>query len=617
MKNTQWWELNTVGKRFLIPTITLLVILLVIFGATLVLRNADTAEETLRTRAASISHFMQRMAEGYVEPTDPPALDNLVQKAVKDPDITYIAFYNPKNALLSRSSKDLSRPSDSDNNFLRFDHALRNRDGAIVGRMEMFFSIASIGDNIASGVMLVLVGIAIILGIFVVGIVVLTQGITVPLARVLTTVEKVAAGDLTAEADVARADEVGNLGRQINLMIHSLRKLIGQIKTSAEQINSVVGEITSTAAVIIRGTETQAYAADETGSSMEQMSINIQSVNRNAEALAASVAQTTDSIQQLGVTARGVAENADVMAGNVSDTSSTIEQMLITINTIAKNVSQAEKLARQATDEAKTGGDAVLQTVHGMRRIGTMMTNISGVIETLGIRSEAIGGIVEVIEEIADQTNLLALNAAIEAARAGKAGRGFAVVADEVRKLAERSIKATKEIGEVISQVQKETTAAVDAAEDGAASSHDGIVLADTAGSAINSIMSSVGSVSSIMAEVAEASTAQAQAADNVIEGIEQMNKLTKAVTNSARDQAMSIDQVIQASQDMARATEEVKDATAEQKKGGEIVVKAIENINEIGRSNQSAVEQLSRVASSLAGQSESLQKMVQVFITE
>ena len=117
-----------------------------------------------------------------------------------------------------------------------------------------------------------------------------------------------------------------------------------------------------------------------------------------------------------------------------------------------------------------------------MKTISETMENTARVITGLGKRSQEIGKILEVIEEIADQTNLLALNAAIEAARAGEAGRGFAVVADEVRKLAERSVEAAKEIGEVVRQVQQETTDAVEVARSGAGETKQGIALADKAG---------------------------------------------------------------------------------------------------------------------------------------
>src|SRR4029077_5644320 len=125
----------------------------------------------------------------------------------------------------------------------------------------------------------------------------------------------------------------------------------------------------------------------------------------------------------------------------------------------------ADRISKRASDDARTGDEAVGRTISGMRTISETMENTTRVITSLGKRSQEIGKILEVIEEIADQTNLLALNAAIEAARAGDAGRGFAVVADEVRKLAERSVEAAKEIGEVVRQVQNDTGDAVDAAK--------------------------------------------------------------------------------------------------------------------------------------------------------
>ncbi|WP_431021593.1 methyl-accepting chemotaxis protein [Chromobacterium phragmitis] len=102
-----------------------------------------------------------------------------------------------------------------------------------------------------------------------------------------------------------------------------------------------------------------------------------------------------------------------------------------------------------------------------MKNVGGMVRNTADSLESLGQRSETIGQIIGVIKDIADQTNLLALNAAIEAARAGEMGRGFAVVADEVRKLAERTTKATQEIGDMIRDIQREVKQNVDAIEQG------------------------------------------------------------------------------------------------------------------------------------------------------
>ena len=162
-----------------------------------------------------------------------------------------------------------------------------------------------------------------------------------------------------------------------------------------------------------------------------------------------------------------------------------------------------------------------------MKAISENMENTARVITGLGKRSQEIGRILEVIEEIADQTNLLALNAAIEAARAGEAGRGFAVVADEVRKLAERSVEAAKEIGEVVRQVQQETTDAVEVARSGASEAKQGIALADKAGAALRNIIESVSRSSELMEKHRRRDRQAVPGLEEVLETVARMNSAT------------------------------------------------------------------------------------------
>ncbi|MBN2374669.1 HAMP domain-containing protein [bacterium] len=481
----------------------------------------------------------------------------------------------------------------------------------------------------------------------------ITRGITKPLALCVDFAKQVARGDLSSQVEINKKDETRELGDALNgmieylrsmadvadkvakgnlaenvkpasdvdvfgnsfsRMIKNLREIVDNIRNTASSVASAAEEISASSEQINKGAQTQATAADETGSSMEQMSVNIQNVAKNAEGLATNVDETTSSIQEMGTTSEHVAKMAESMASNVSETSSTIEQMAVTIEKTAENVREADHLSQKAREEAQAGGEAVIKTVEGMKTIGEMMKNISEAIKNLGKRSEAIGSIVEVIEEIADQTNLLALNAAIEAARAGEAGRGFAVVADEVRKLAERSVKATKEIGEVIKQVQNETSSAVKATEEGGRSSHEGIKLADQAGAAISRIMDAVLASSNIMQDISRATEEQSAAARNVIAAVEEMNKLTQSVNESTKEQALGIKQVVKAAEEMSQMTEQVKNATIEQRQGGENVVKAVENISDIARTNLSAVEQLIVSAKDMSRQSVGLQEMVQRF---
>jgi methyl-accepting chemotaxis protein len=547
-----------------------------------------------------------------------------------------------------------------------------------------------------------------------------------PVRKMVEISTAVTKGDLTESLDVTSDDELGSLAHSFNDMVGNLRRIVDNIQETSVQVASSAGQISTNARLITQGAQSQAQAAEETSTSMEQMAASIQTVAGNTQSLASYVEETSSSITEMGASIEEVAKSSSTLASTVTEASATIEEMTVSIDQMARNLEdlagtvtetsatveqmttsiegvarnaetmgaaaqrtsqtvtemagavndvakiaeEADRISRKASDDARTGGEAVARTISGMKTISETMENTARVITGLGKRSQEIGKILEVIEEIADQTNLLALNAAIEAARAGEAGRGFAVVADEVRKLAERSVEATKEIGEVIRLVQEDTTAAVDTAKAGAAETKEGIALADRAGIALRSIIDSVGRSSELMAQIASATAKQSSASAEVLQTVTNMNAATTNVTTMVREQAegsrqirqameninrvmtqaaystkeqaqggrqvrMAVDnmnriasqvniatkeqaegsrQIITAVDNMNRMTQQVSYATAEQKRGGELVVKAMENISEIARDNLATVEEMSKASANLALQAENLAKLISVF---
>src|SRR5579883_96827 len=151
--------------------------------------------------------------------------------------------------------------------------------------------------------------------------------------------------------------------------------------------------------------------------------------------------------------------------------------------------------ARQASQVAQSGGQAVQDTISSMSRIQEQVASSSAKVAELGAKGQEIGAIIETIDQIAEQTNLLALNAAIEAARAGEHGKGFAVVADEVRKLAERATQATKEIGSLIGSVRSGVDDAVTAMEAATREVRAGATQSQEAGTALAQILQAAQSV--------------------------------------------------------------------------------------------------------------------------
>ncbi|HZS11038.1 MAG TPA: methyl-accepting chemotaxis protein [Nitrospirales bacterium] len=289
-------------------------------------------------------------------------------------------------------------------------------------------------------------------------------------------------GDLTKRVPVDGRDEIAELGGWFNVFIEKLQKMIGKV----------------------------AHVTDKVA--------------------AASV--------ELSATAEQMAKGAESLTSRTTQTATAVEEMNATVGQVAQNSGRAAMMAQETVQTAKSGRDVVHETVSGMQQISDAVTQSASIIMALGKSSDQIGEIVRVIEDIADQTNMLALNAAIEAARAGEQGRGFAVVADEVRKLAERTTKATKEIGDMIRHIQTDTKGAVASMEDGTHKVGSGVELVNKTGEALATIAERVTQTADMIRQIAVSAEQQSVATQQIAGDLETVAKVTKDSASGAGESA-------------------------------------------------------------------------------
>ncbi|NTV48155.1 MAG: methyl-accepting chemotaxis protein [Geobacteraceae bacterium] len=248
--------------------------------------------------------------------------------------------------------------------------------------------------------------------------------------------------------------------------------------------------------------------------------------------------QVTSSAAQLHSTAEQIATAAEEVACQSTTVATASEEMSATSNDISHNCTLAAEVSNRATDNARGGAQVVQETLEGMQNIAERVRESAHTVESLGARSDQIGAIVGTIEDIADQTNLLALNAAIEAARAGEQGRGFAVVADEVRALAERTTRATKEIGTMIKGIQQETSGAVSSMESGVTEVERGMESSRKSGEALQQILDAINDVTVQVHQIATAAEEQTAVTGEISSNISQITDVVQETANGAHDTA-------------------------------------------------------------------------------
>ena len=261
---------------------------------------------------------------------------------------------------------------------------------------------------------------------------------------------------------------------------------------------------------------------------------------------------TAEASNQINSSTKEIAQGTSEQSSKSEEVVSAVEQMTNNLNSSSKNSEIAARESVKATQIAIEGGKIVEKTIQGIEEINNVVNNIAGTIKKLEESSNEIGEIVELIDEIADQTNLLALNASIEAARAGEYGRGFAVVADEVQKLSERTTSATKNIAEMIKQIQVDSGGAIKSITMGLDKVSKGRKYAEQAGLSLENIIKSITEVSQIIEQVAAANEEQSA-------GVQQINESILQINDVSKNNASGVKQVTKAIEGLRNLTEDLQ----------------------------------------------------------
>jgi methyl-accepting chemotaxis protein len=295
--------------------------------------------------------------------------------------------------------------------------------------------------------------------------------------------ERSASGDHVADAPALGDDEVGRLGESWNAVLATIRQLLGEEKAARVHLETLLAGVSETAnGISVAAAELLAGTTQQSAAAQQQ---------------AAAVAETVSTVNEVAENSRQAAERAPSVAD----------------------------AANRAVEIARAGRKAVDDTVVGLRSVKEQVQAITVGTMALAEQGQAIGEITSTVKDLAEQTNLLALNAAIEASRAGEQGKGFAVVAGEVKALADQSKKATAQVRQILGQIQRATTSAVAAAEEGKRSVDAAVMVALQAGDTIRALGDTVTESGQVVGQMAASAGQQATGMSQIHHAMSNINQ--------------------------------------------------------------------------------------------
>lgn len=421
--------------------------------------------------------------------------------------------------------------------------------------------------------------------------------------------ERGADGDLTPRVPT-EADEIGQLGSNLNTMLSKLGEFAVRVNASLTELRNISLNTTGAANQLVSAAETQSAAVKETGTAITGISASIESLSHEIDTLAQSAVQNAGAISTMSRSVDAVGRNVDVQARAIDEVSTSIVQVAAAVKQIAGSVNslmgaatatatsvaemdasikQVEKNAQGATGitetvrgDALVGQQTVAATILGIGEIRNSTQLTFDAIGNLSRRVKAIGNILLVIDELAEQTNLLALNSAIIAAQAGEHGKGFAVVADQIKGLATRTRNSTQEISDLITGIQKENEQAVSAIKITEKRVEDGVLLSQKSGEALQKIVGGMEVALQQVHDIARTTVEQAKGSQQIRKAMELMSDMVAQIAKSTREQGATSELIISAVDKMKDLTDSVRSSSQEQRSLGVEIADSTRNMSDI-----------------------------------
>ncbi len=437
-----------------------------------------------------------------------------------------------------------------------------------------------------------------------------------PVREIEKGARKLAEGDLTLRFGATGTDEISQAMRALEEALRGISGILRRVTDISRRLGKVASQVESDSRQVLEGARLEAEAIDNISSSVEELNAAVSDIAEAAEALAISSEQTATAVEELTANITEIAKSSNLLALSVEETSTSVEQLTSTIREVSAHASELEKSAEEtfsavseirtairdvqsrtqdsallsekvAEDASTVGLQAIEKTLQGMERIKIASETTTEYIKKLLERSEEIGRIVGLIDEIADQTTLLALNAAILAAQAGEHGKGFSVLADEIKSLSERTSFSTKEIGALITAVAREVREATDANRMVIEAVNEGVRLARDASEVFKRIVDSA-KASAQMAEAIRTSTEeQSKATDFVMQLAERVREMVSQIARATEEQSKGMMYLLEGAERVRDVATQLKRATQEQSDQSKLIMDSAEVIKQ--RSQQIA----------------------------